>query len=131
MWHPEIQDIINAHETAAEVSKVRTEGFRQSEERGISSIVNVLREARDQEDIYGAAAIYLKQIIDEHPFNDGNKRTAVLVTVRFLNENNHEFAPRKVQNTEELYDFIKWELPSMTLEETANWIKNGELKDEV
>jgi death on curing protein len=37
--------------------------------------------------IYDKAAAYLFHIIQNHPFNDGNKRTGALTTILFLEEN--------------------------------------------
>lgn len=125
MWHPTIRDVIIAHEAVRDNSQVRTEGFRQSPETGLENIRKVLEEAREVSDTYLSAAIYLQKLIEKHPFKDGNKRTAILVTSRFLEENNESFEPHKVQETSEIYEIIKWELHSMTVEETAYWLKTG------
>jgi death-on-curing protein len=37
--------------------------------------------------IHGKAAAYLFHIVQNHPFNDGNKRTGALTTILFLEEN--------------------------------------------
>ena len=127
MWHPTVRDVLTAHDVVGEVSEVRSEGLKRSQEEALNSIRSVLDDARSEEDVYRAAAVYLKGLIDIHPFNDGNKRTAVIVTARFLSENGEVFVPRKVQNTEELYNDIKWELPSKDVEETALWLRGGDL----
>jgi death-on-curing family protein len=129
-WHPKVKDVLTAHEVVKANSRVRTEGFRRSQKAGIETIREVLDKARKEDDIYTAAAIYLRKLIEKHPFNDGNKRTAIMVTDRFLEENNQVFQPRKVQNTDELYDTIKWELVSMNIEETAHWLETGEVLDD-
>ncbi|PSG98658.1 MAG: hypothetical protein BRC29_00850 [Nanohaloarchaea archaeon SW_7_43_1] len=129
-WHPSIQDILTAHEVVKENSRVRTEGLKGSREKGLERIQEVLEDARSEDDVYGSAAIYLQKLIEKHPFNDGNKRTAVMITDRFLQENNESFSPHKIQNTDELHYAIKWELPSMSIEETAQWIKTGETPNE-
>lgn len=128
MWNPTVQDVLTAHEVIKENSRVRTEGFRRSQEEGLESIRKVLEEARNKNDVYISAAIYLKKLIEIHPFNDGNKRTAIMITDRFLEENRKSFNPRKTQETDELYETIKWELNSMSIEETAHWLKTGETK---
>lgn len=130
LWHPTIQDVLTAHEVVKENSEVRTEGFKRSQEEGLRKIGEVVAEAREREHIYIVAAVYLKELIDKHPFSDGNKRTAVMITDRFLEENGEELTPRKIQNTDELYDTIKWQLPSMNIEETAHWIKTGETSND-
>jgi death on curing protein len=40
--------------------------------------------------IYDKAAAYLFHIVQNHPFNDGNKRTGALATILFLEENGIE-----------------------------------------
>jgi death on curing protein len=42
--------------------------------------------------IYDKAAAYFFHIIQNHPFNDGNKRTGALATILFLEENGVEIA---------------------------------------
>jgi len=37
--------------------------------------------------IYDKAAAYLFHLVQNHPFNDGNKRTGALTTILFLEEN--------------------------------------------
>lgn len=37
--------------------------------------------------IYDKASAYLFHIVQNHPFNDGNKRTGALTTILFLEEN--------------------------------------------
>ncbi len=41
-------------------------------------------------DIYHMTAAYMYSIIKNHPFVDGNKRTAIAVAILFLNRNNIE-----------------------------------------
>lgn len=129
-WHPSVQDVLTAHDVVKANTRVRTEGFRRSREAGVEAISEVLNEARVKDDVYIAAAVYLKGLIDRHPFRDGNKRTALMITDRFLEENNEVFQPRKVQETDELYESIKWELPAMSIEEVATWLKTGEMSNE-
>ncbi|MFB6147717.1 MAG: type II toxin-antitoxin system death-on-curing family toxin [Candidatus Nanohaloarchaea archaeon] len=129
-WHPTVQDVLTAHEVVKENSRVRTSGFRQSQEKGLRKIREVLESARGEDDIYRAAAIYLKKLIEKHPFNDGNKRTAFLIANRFLSENGKGFAPRKIQEDEEIYQVLKWELKSTDVETLASWLETGELPDD-
>ena len=130
MWHPSVQDVLTAHEAVKQNSEVRTEGLRSSQDKALEQIREVIERAMEEEDLHISAAVYLKKLIDKHPFNDGNKRTALIVATRFLEENEGEFRPHKIQNTDELYNCIKWDLPSMDIEETAYWIKTGEIPDD-
>jgi death-on-curing family protein len=130
LWHPTIRDILTAHDVVKERSKVRTEGFRHSQEEGLKKIGRVVEEAREKDNAYIAAAVYLKELIDKHAFSDGNKRTAVMITDRFLEENGKMFEPHKIHNTDELYNILKWRVPSMNIEKTAHWIRTGEIPDD-
>ena len=42
--------------------------------------------------IYDKAAAYLFHLVQNHPFNDGNKRTGALTTILFLEENGVKIA---------------------------------------
>src|SRR5260370_39008066 len=42
--------------------------------------------------IYDKAAAYLFHIVQNHPFNDGNKRTGALTTILFLEVNREKIA---------------------------------------
>lgn len=51
--------------------------------------------------IYEKAAIYLYHIAKNHPFNDGNKRTAFVVSLAFLKAN-HVSIPFKIADLEQI-----------------------------
>ena len=46
-------------------------------------------------DIFTLAAAYCFGLVKGHPFHDGNKRTAYLVAIIFLELNGYEFAPEQ------------------------------------
>lgn len=127
MWHPTIQDVIVAHDVVASTGHIRTSGFRRSREDGLRAIRSILDQARHEDGLHRSAAVYLRGLIDHHPFSDGNKRTAVLVTDRFLDENDAVFTPYETRDTEKLYKELKWKLPTMDIPETASWIRDGDL----
>lgn len=45
--------------------------------------------------IFEKAAVYACNIIGDHPFTDGNKRTGITVAVMFLQRNGQEFVAKK------------------------------------
>lgn len=51
---------------------------------------------------YEKAAVYLRNIVGDHPFTDGNKRTALTVCGIFLARNGRHI----IANPQELEDFI-------------------------
>ncbi len=125
-WHPNTDDIIEAHDYAGFVSRIRTSGFRKSVKWGIGTLKEIIEEARDQGDVYRSAAVYLKEIIRKHPFSDGNHRTAYITALRFLRKNGEPFVADEVLDTGRLTDALKNEVKFKSIEENANWIKTGD-----
>lgn len=74
----------------------------------------------DNPDIAALAASYAFGIAKNHPFLDGNKRTALVVAVTFLNLNGYDFdAPG-----EETYTmFLQLAEGSISEEELAAWFR--------
>ncbi|NKQ34643.1 MAG: type II toxin-antitoxin system death-on-curing family toxin [Chloroflexi bacterium] len=77
-------------------------------------------------DIFYKAAALMESLAQNHPFVDGNKRTAITATALFLQQNG-----RHLQTTnEELERFtllVVNERPS--LDEIANWFQNNTIPD--
>lgn len=71
--------------------------------------------------VFDKAAVYARNIIADHPFYDGNKRTGITAAAMFLNKNGHELHVDKG----ELEDFAvqiataKLEAPAI-----AAWLKS-------
>lgn len=66
------------------------------------------------------AAALLHSLVKNHPFDDGNKRTAYYSTKRFLWINGHAlYAPKK-----EVVSFMKSvDVHNLSLEEISAWLK--------
>ena len=65
------------------------------------------------------AVVYLRNIIGDHPFNDGNKRTAITVCGIFLARNGR----RLTASPSELEDFVvKIVTEHLKIEQIASWI---------
>ena len=71
-------------------------------------------------DVSALAASYAFGIAKNHPFLDGNKRTALVVAVTFLNLNGYDFdAPKP-----EIYTlFLRLAEGTITEEEVADWFR--------
>ncbi|MHB1864554.1 MAG: type II toxin-antitoxin system death-on-curing family toxin [Candidatus Saccharimonadales bacterium] len=71
--------------------------------------------------LYDKAAVYLRNIIGDHPFSDGNKRTAVTVCVIFLVRNgiNFNVNPRDLENFT-----IKVATDHLQIDEITSWLSN-------
>jgi death-on-curing protein len=70
--------------------------------------------------LFDKAAVYLRNVIGDHPFSDGNKRTAVTVCGIFLARNGKPLKARP----KALEDFaIRVATEHPTIEEISHWLK--------
>ncbi len=70
--------------------------------------------------IYDKAAVYLRSIVADHPFVDGNKRTAVTLAVIFLNRDGITLTA----SPKELEDFaVQVAVEHLEILAIAKWLK--------
>lgn len=70
--------------------------------------------------VFEKAAVYLRNVIADHPFVDGNKRTAVTACGVFLIRNDH----RLVASPQELEDFaVKVATDHLDVPAIAAWLE--------
>jgi len=70
--------------------------------------------------LFEKAAVYLRALIADHPFVDGNKRTAVTVAVIFLNRSSYALAA----SPKELEDFaVQVAVEHLEIPIIAAWLK--------
>lgn len=77
--------------------------------------------------LYDKAAVYVRNIIGDHPFSDGNKRTAITVCGIFLSRNGCAL----LAQPKELEEFtIKISTHHLGIDEIAAWLEahGGELR---
>ena len=71
--------------------------------------------------IFLKASVLVHSLLLNHPFVDGNKRTAVAAMIEFLELNKKSFK----SSQKGFVDFALWiENEKPTIEEIADWIKN-------
>lgn len=70
--------------------------------------------------IYDKASAYLHSLIQNHPFNDGNKRTATAVTIRFLYMNGYMLRASRKEIVRFILGIQKHEYK---FEEISSWLK--------
>lgn len=93
-------------------------------EHSIASIVNAPRQevfgSKLYKTVYEQTAYYIRALIKEHPFIDGNKRTAVSVAYVFLHRNNILLTaqPKDLENFA-----VNVAVNKLTIAQIANWIK--------
>lgn len=70
--------------------------------------------------IWKKAAALLHSLVKNHPFDDGNKRTAYYSTKRFLHINGVKlFAPEKIV----IPFMVSVDIKNLTLQQIASWLK--------
>ncbi len=76
-------------------------------------------------DVFSKAAVFLEALVNYHVFIDGNKRTGVVATARFLFVNGYEL----VCSNEELEDFVlKIAVKKIKIKEIAIWLEKHSKK---
>ncbi len=75
--------------------------------------------------VWKKAAALLHSLVKNHPFDDGNKRTAYYTTKRFLFLNGYVLSGKK----EEIIDFmVSVDVENFSLNEIAAWLKTRSKK---
>lgn len=70
--------------------------------------------------VFEKSGVYLRNIIGDHPFSDGNKRTAITVCGIFLTRNGSELSVEP----KELEDFtMRVAVDHLDISEIAAWLK--------
>ena len=70
--------------------------------------------------IFEKAAVYARNIIGDHPFTDGNKRTGITVAIIFLQHNDQKFTAKQG----ELEDFaVQVATEHLSVEQIAAWLE--------
>lgn len=93
-------------------------------ERVKSAAVAPAQEAFGQEqypNVFLKAAVYARNIIADHPFVDGNKRTGIASAVIFLKKNGYNFAakPGEVENFA-----VRVVVEKLSVGDIASWFKD-------
>lgn len=106
------------------IHHVLTEGAGLRDPGALQSAVARPRSGFGDEEFYGTvsekAAALLHSLLDNHPFVDGNKRTAITSAGLFLEYNGRAFTA----TNEELEQFTRSVVTDdPTVDETARWIR--------
>lgn len=75
--------------------------------------------------IWLMAAALLHSLVKNHPFEDGNKRTAYFSTMRFLYKNRYNLSAK---DSEAVKFMVEVDVKNTTLEQIASWLKNHSKK---
>jgi death-on-curing protein len=75
--------------------------------------------AEQYQTVFEKAAVYARNIIGDHPFKDGNKRTGIAVAAMFLKRNGYNLTPKKGK----LEDFaVRVATEKLDVSEIAGWL---------
>ena len=97
---------------------VRDEGLLDS---ALARAKNLFAYSGDPPDLAALAAAYAFGLVKNHPFVDGNKRTAYVVCRVFLMLNGEDLQASK---EEKYLTFLRAADGSLSEEELANWIRS-------
>jgi death-on-curing protein len=96
---------------------IRDEGLLES---ALSRPQNLLAYSESPPDMASLAAAYAYGIVKNHPFVDGNKRTAYVVTRTFLRLNGYDL---QASSQEKYQIWIDLAVGKLSEEELAEWIR--------
>ena len=96
------------------------------DEGRLISVVNAPKQEVIGEEQYSSlfdkAAVYLRNIIGDHPFSDGNKRTAITICGIFLSRNGKQLNASP-KNLEEFT--ISVATKHLSIKDILNWLQNN------
>lgn len=76
--------------------------------------------------VFEKAAVYARNLIADHPFYDGNKRTGITVAAMFLKRNGNSLKAQKG----EIEDFaVNIAVKKLVISEIAAWLKEHTVKN--
>lgn len=79
-----------------------------------------------EQDIYGKAAVLLKELVRAHAFASGNRRTAFITTIDFVKRNGKKFKIKDDPDNARVLTGIREEFYS--IDEIKEWINNGKIR---
>ncbi len=96
------------------------------DEGRLKSVVNAPKQEvfglEQYSSLFDKAAVYLRNIIGDHPFSDGNKRTAITICGIFLSRNGKQLNASP-KNLEEFT--ISVATKHLSIKDISNWLQNN------
>ena len=96
------------------------------DEGRLKSVVNAPKQEvfglEQYSSLFDKAAVYLRNIIGDHPFSDGNKRTAITICGIFLSRNGKQLNASP-KNLEEFT--ISVATKHLSIKDILNWLQNN------
>jgi len=120
VWYPSVDDVIDVNIACLDLTGDKHPHKLRGSREGIQAVIDQVRSNEHKKLSYQAAAL-LKQLVEYHPFDGANHRTAYVVAKMFLRRNGERM---RIEKLETAYPFIK-NLGNRTLEEVQGWIESG------
>lgn len=117
---PSPDDILNAHNEIEEAYDMKYTGTRVASPR--LELKEMLEDVDEYGPVYKRAACLLRRIITDHIFEDGNKRTAWVVSREYL----LRYGIEPAVNPEEVERVLR-RIRRYEIEEIADWLNTGSL----
>ncbi len=122
--YPTVKDLIEINKRVLSEIRVKKADRSAVLLGGRAVLQNIIEDVkRKKGDIFDKAVLLLKGLIQRHPFESGNRRTAIVSTASFLQVNGEELNISReinvLQGIREGY---------YTDGEIKNWLKGGEIR---
>lgn len=122
--YPTVKDLIEINKRVLSEIRVKKADRSAVLLGGRAVLQNIIEDVkRKKGDIFDKAVLLLKGLIQRHPFESGNRRTAIVSTASFLQVNEEELNISReinvLQGIREGY---------YTDGEIKNWLKGGEIR---
>ena len=122
----DVEDIVSINKRV--IKEIPVKKSDKHEVLNRSAIILTINSCKKQTgDVWDKSVVLLRGIIKKHPFASGNRRTAIVAMVTFLNKNKLETKIRNNQSLDKILQGVREDY--YTLEEIKNWIKGGEIND--
>ncbi|WEL18765.1 Death-on-curing family protein [Halorhabdus sp. SVX81] len=120
---PTVEDVHTIHDEISETYDLKYPGVR--DRFADEKVKQLLEKAREYDDDFRRAAVILRKLPSLHVFEDGNKRTAYLVVVEYLDRRNLE--PAK---SGEVVERVMRCRKRFSVEEIAEWLEDGSIDED-
>lgn len=117
---PSAREILNTHQEIEEAYDMKYRGTRTVAPR--LKFSRILEEVDEHSGLWMRAAALLRKVLTAHLFEDGNKRTAWVVTREFLERIDQKPAADRGEVERVLKRIRRYDV-----EEIATWLETGEL----
>ncbi len=124
MKYPPVDDIIEMNKRVLQEIKVKKADRSALMPLGKVIVEKIIKDMKSKRgDIFDKAVVLLKGLIQRHPFQSGNRRTAVVATASFLEVNGE-----KLNITHDVNILQGIREGYYTDNEIKDWMKGGEMR---